>query len=68
MESLGTADRLLAQGQGRQAVQELLWLLETISTAFRRVGTSDDSVQGKYFNTIVKEMRAKGRGTAQGRF
>ncbi|MCJ2097486.1 hypothetical protein [Methylobacterium sp. E-046] len=64
-ESLDAADRLLGEGQGRRAVQELLWLLETISTAFRGLGASDSSVQGKYFNKIVNEMRAQGKGTAQ---
>jgi hypothetical protein len=65
MESLDAADQLLAEEKGRRAVQELLWLLETVSTAFRGTGTNDSSVQGKYFNTIVKEMRTLGRGTAQ---
>ena len=65
MGSLDAADRLLAEGQGRRAVQELLWLLETISTAFRGLSASDSSVQGKYFNKIVNEMRAQGKGTAQ---
>lgn len=64
-ESLAAADRFLAIGQGRQAVQELLWLLETISTAFRGAISGDGSVQAKYFNKIVDEMRAAGRGTAQ---
>ncbi len=64
-KSLDTADRLLMEGEGRRAVQELLWLLETISTAFRGKGPSDETVQGKYFNQIVSEMRGKDRGTAQ---
>ncbi|MCJ2015865.1 hypothetical protein MKK84_00220 [Methylobacterium sp. E-065] len=64
-ESLDAADRLLVEGQGRRAVQELLWLLETASTAFRASGANDSSVQGKYFNKIMSEMRSQGRGTAQ---
>ena len=35
-EALAASDRLLNGGNGRQAVSELLWLLETIRTAFRR--------------------------------
>jgi hypothetical protein len=64
-EALTASDRLLNDGKGRQAVSELLWLLESISTAFRGTGAADDSVQGKYFNAIVKEMKASKRGNAQ---
>jgi hypothetical protein len=32
--SLSQADRFLGEGKPRQAVQEVLWLLETVSTAF----------------------------------
>jgi hypothetical protein len=60
--SLQTSDRLLSEGQNRQAVQEILWLLETVSTGFRGVSLEDGSVQGKYFNKIVSEMRAGNRG------
>lgn len=52
-DALATADHLLEQGQGRRAVQELLWLLETIATAFRGSTTSNGTVEGKYFNKIV---------------
>jgi len=64
-EALEISDRLLNEGKGRQAVSEVLWLLETISTAFRGTGPADESIQGKYFNIIVKEMRASNRGKAQ---
>ena len=63
-EALAASDRLLNEGKGRQAVSELLWLLETVSTAFRGTGT-EDSVQGKYFNAIIKEMKVNNRGKAQ---
>jgi hypothetical protein len=64
-ESLATSERLLNEGDGRRAIQEILWLLETIATAFRGTRTEDMTVQGKYFVTIVKEMKAHGRGKAQ---
>ena len=64
-DTLAASDRFLSEGKGRQAVSELLWLLETISTAFRGTGGTEDTVQGKYFNTIVKEMKARNRGKAQ---
>lgn len=64
-KSLAASERLLNEGHGRQAVQEILWLLETITTAFRDTGPEDATVQGKYFVTIVKEMKVHGRGKAQ---
>jgi hypothetical protein len=64
-KSLRASDRALAEGSGRQAVQEVLWLLETISTAFRGSETPDGSVQGRYFNKIIGELRRSGRGSHQ---
>jgi hypothetical protein len=60
--SLQASERLLAEGRNRQAVQEILWLLETVATAFRGMSVEDSSVQGKYFNKIAAEMRTSGRG------
>jgi hypothetical protein len=56
-ESLNRADDLVQQGKGREAVQESLWLLETVSTAFRGVETEKGTIAGRYFNKIVKELR-----------
>ena len=52
------SDAELRKGQGRQAVSEMLWLLETITTAFKGTATETGTVTGKYFNEIIKEMRA----------
>lgn len=60
--SLQDSDRLLAEGRNRHAVQEILWLLETVTTAFRGISTEDGTVQGSYFNKIVVDLRAMGRG------
>lgn len=57
-QSLGTAEQFLQQGQNRPAVQELLWLLETIATAFEGVETDTGTVQGNYFNKIIADLRA----------
>lgn len=57
-EALAAADRALGRGDGRQAVQELLWLLETIATAFRGENTGEGTIEGKYFNKIISELRA----------
>lgn len=64
-DAIQASEDFLHRGQGRRAVSELLWLLETITTAFRGTGTDESTVQGKYFVPIVKEMKAHGRGKAQ---
>lgn len=61
--SLVRAEQLLGEGLPREAIQELLWLLETISTAFRGIETESGTVAGKYFNQIVRDLRAKSAGT-----
>lgn len=60
--SLQASEQLLAEGRNRQAVQEILWLIETVATAFRGISTEDGSVQGSYFNKIVGDLRAMRRG------
>ena len=64
-DAINASDEFLRKGQGRRAVSELLWLLETVTTAFRGTGSDESTVQGKYFVPIVKEMKAHGRGKAQ---
>lgn len=61
--SLRRSEELLAQGHGREAVQESLWLLETVATTFRGMDTATGTVEGKYFNQIVKELRKGAPGT-----
>jgi hypothetical protein len=56
-QSLTQADRFLIEGKPRQAVQEILWLLETVSTAFEGRENALGAVEGKYFNTIVRDLR-----------
>lgn len=60
--SLDQADRLLLEQRPRQAVQEILWLLETVSTAFQGIDTGTGTVAGKYFNEIIRDLRAKHQG------
>lgn len=55
--SVRRAEELLSAGRGREAVQETLWLLETVATAFRGAETATGTVEGKYFNDIVKQLR-----------
>jgi hypothetical protein len=60
--SLKKAEDNLAVGDNRQAVQEILWLLETVSTAFQGIAIGDSTVQGKYFNNIADELRRHHKG------
>jgi len=60
--SIRRADELLAQGRGREAVQESLWLLESATTAFRGIQTEGGIIRGKYFNQIVEDLRHKAPG------
>jgi hypothetical protein len=61
--SVKRSEDLLLQGHPREAVQESLWLLETVSTAFRGVETESGSVAGRYFNQIVRDLRRLHPGT-----
>jgi hypothetical protein len=60
--SLKDSEQLLAEGRNRQAVQEILWLLETVSTAFQGLDTDAGTVQGKYFNKIAANLRSHYKG------
>jgi hypothetical protein len=62
--SLDQADRLLLEQRPRQAVQEILWLLETVATAFQGVESGTGTVEGKYFNEIIRVLRGNNRGSA----
>lgn len=56
-KSLGQIQLAVAEGRPRQAVQESLWLLETVVTAFRGEAVAQTTIQGKYFNKIAEELR-----------
>ncbi len=43
-------------------MQEILWLLETVSTAFQGMNTTEGTVQGKYFNKIAEDLRRHHKG------
>jgi hypothetical protein len=62
-KSLKRSEELLLQRQPREAVQECLWVLETVSTAFRGIDTESGKVEGKYFNHIVRDLRQKHPGS-----
>ena len=62
-QSLKQSEQLLSEGRYRPAVQEILWLLETVSTAFQGLDTGAGTVQGKYFNKIADDLRRHHKGT-----
>jgi hypothetical protein len=62
-KSLKDSERFLSEGHNRPAVQEILWLLETVSTAFQGLNSGDGTVQGAYFNKIIADLRKHNRGT-----
>lgn len=61
--SLEQAEKFLLENKPRQAVQEILWLLETVSTAFAGQEYEGGTVEGKYFNEIVRDIRKHSRGS-----
>ena len=62
--SLDQADRLLLEQRPRQAVQEILWLLETVSTAFQGQESGSGTIEGKYFNEFIRALRKNNGGSA----
>lgn len=61
--SLSQSQAFLDNGQYKQSVTEIIWLLESIVTAFRGVEIDEVTVQGKYFNVIAKELRTSLSGS-----
>jgi hypothetical protein len=57
--SLKEGDKLFREGRYRPAVQEILWLLETITTAFDGIEIDGQTIQGKYFNKIIEKLAEK---------
>ena len=62
-QSLSRSEDLLNQGRYREAVQESLWVLESVATAFRGVDFGGNIVGGRYFNQIMRELRRVASGT-----
>lgn len=51
------AQKYLEQGEGRKAVQELLWVLESVAAAFEGKTVGSTVVKGDYFVSIVAELK-----------
>ena len=57
--SLARSEELLEQGRAREAVQEILFILESVATAFRGLDTEAGQIGSGYFNQIVRELRQR---------
>ena len=57
--SLARSEELLEQGHAREAVQEILFVLESVVTAFRGLDTEAGQIGSGYFNQIVRELRQR---------
>ena len=57
------ADNLLYQNKPRLAVQEIMWLLESVATIFDGLKTDTGTVTGKYFNNIANDLRRHYKNT-----
>lgn len=56
-QSINRAEQLLSENRGREAVQEILWVLESLVTGFRGTALPEGLVKGKYFNQIIRELK-----------
>ena len=65
--SLKRSNQLLTEGRSREAVSELLWLLESVATVFRGAETTTGSITATYFNPILRQLRQAERGRAMDR-
>jgi hypothetical protein len=62
-QSLERSERLLTEGHPREAVQESLWVLESLATAFRGIEIDGEAVRGKYFNDIARDLKRVAKGS-----
>lgn len=53
----------MTEGHPREAVQESLWVLETLATAFRGIEAGGEAVRGKYFNEIARDLKRVAKGS-----
>lgn len=66
-QAIQRAEELLAEDRPREAVQEMLWILESIATAFRGTTLPTGEITGRYFNEIARELRTGSPGTTLNR-
>lgn len=57
------SEELLRQKKGSEAVQQIWWLLESISTSFRGLAINGTQITGDYFNDVMKAVKKASDGT-----
>ena len=62
-DALRSADNALGMGNVRQAIQEMLWALESASTLFRDEEVQNEKIRGDYFNQIIQSLKKARTGT-----
>jgi hypothetical protein len=62
-ESVARSEELLSENRPREAVQAMLWVLESLSTGFKGLPLESGEVKGKYFNQIATDLKKANRGT-----
>lgn len=62
-ESVTRSEQLLSEGRPREAVQEMLWVLESLATGFKGLPLQVGEVKGRYFNQIASELKKANPGT-----
>ncbi len=61
-DALRAADSALGMGNVRQAIQEMLWALESTSTLFRDKEIRNEKIRGDYFNKIIQSLQKQAQG------
>ena len=61
-DALRAADSALRKGNTRQAIQEMLWALESTSTLFRDEYFLNGKIHGDYFNKIIGSLQIQAKG------
>jgi hypothetical protein len=57
------SEELLHANKGNEAVQQIWWLLESISTSFRGLTINQTEIQGEYFNEVMKAVKRASEGS-----
>lgn len=61
-DALRAADSALGMGNYRQAIQDMLWALESTSTLFRDEQIQNQKISGDYFNKIIQSLKRHAQG------
>ncbi len=62
-DSILRSEQLLAENRPREAVQEIWWVLESLTTGFKGLNLPGGRIKGRYFNQIATELKNANRGT-----